>query len=261
MTSSFCELPKYVFENVIEDVKQNFDFETLKNAINSTTGKRYNLVITGSIGAGKSTISQILTLVLKNYCNVIMYPEYISINYKNRPIGNDIFDMYMDKKITASTFQNFVIDIWKLIFEENGYNNVRDNMVINIFERLPHDAVFCFTKEQVGKKITNEEYETILTKYYNLEKTGIPTYNDCCLKKISNDSKIYKTIVEILKVICDDIKNNSNITRVIGLTVSEDKFMHRIIQRGRESEENYDLDILTHYNNYYTDLYENIESK
>lgn len=263
MSSEFCILPEYIFENVIEEIIQNFDLEKMKSAIESSNGKRYNLVITGSIGVGKSTISQILSIILKKCCEYIdIYPEYISIKHKNRPIGNDIFDMFMDKQITSSTFQNFVIDIWKTMFEKNDYNTIKDKLRINIFERLPHDAVFCFTKEQVGKTMSQEEYATILTKYQDLiESLDIPTYDDCYLKNISNDSKIYNTIIEILKIIYHDIITEPNITRVIGLTVSNEKYKQRIKQRGRESEENYDIKTLDYYNRYYEKLFQDIETK
>lgn len=263
MEREFCDMPGYIFNNVTENIESGFDSMRLKTVIETTEARKYNLVITGSIGAGKSTISQILSTILKKCCKyVISYPEYISLDFNNRPIGRDIFDMCMNKKISTSTFQNFVIDIWKTMFEENEYNISRDGLTINIFERLPHDAVFCFSKEQVGKSMSEDEYKTIYDKYSALETNyGIPTYENCKLKKVSNDSNIYNTVLEILDIIYEDILHNTNMTRVIGLVISEDKYKQRIKERGRESEEKYEDMTLLHYNQYYSQLFDMIEQK
>lgn len=261
MCSEFCEIPKFIFKNIIEDIKKKFNFKSLERAINMTNINKYNLVITGSIGAGKSTISQIITYILKNYCkNTNIYPEYISVCFNNRPIGQDIFDMYMNNEITSSTFQNFIIDTWKTLFEKNNYTDITKEFTINIFERLPHDAVFCFSREQVGKTMTYEEYEIILQKYNQMERDiKIPTYNKCKFQKIHNDGDICDVIIEILNVIIGDMISNYDITRVIGLQISNEKYKQRIQQRGRESEEKYCDLILNHYNEYYNKLYDSIQ--
>lgn len=261
MTCEFCELPNYLFNDIINDINKNFDLENLSTVIKNTKSKRYNLVITGSIGVGKSTISQILSIILKDICLVHTYPEYISVKYKNHPIGQDIFNMFMNNKISAATFQNFVIDMWITMFMENKYTDLCDRLTINVFERLPHDAVYCFTKEQVGKSITEHEFQTIVDKYNNLvDALKIPDYADCNLQRVTNDSKISDTIIKILNIILNDLKHDVETTRVIGLMISEYKHKQRIQQRGRESEENYEDITLLHYNEYYKLLYFEIES-
>ena len=263
MCSEFCNIQKDIFENIIEEVKKKFNFKSLERVIKMTNINRYNLVITGSIGAGKSTISQIMTYILKNYCkNTNIYPEYISTYFNNRPIGQDIFDMYMNHEITSSTFQNFILDIWRTLFEKNNYSFMTKEFTINIFERLPHDAVFCFSREQVGKTMTDEEYDIILQKYNQMKQDmNIPTYNTCKFKKICNDSNIIDVVVEILNIISGDLISDFDydLTRVIGLQISNEKYKQRIQQRGRESEEKYCDYILEHYNEYYNELYKIIQ--
>lgn len=260
MSGEFCDMPFFIADIIINSINENFDCKRLKMAIDTSDVKRYNLVITGSVGAGKSTISQLVSTILKKCCkHVITYPEFISVNFNNRPIGQDIFEMCMNKKISSSTFQNFVIDIWKTLFTENEYADLKDTLTINVFERLPHDAIFCFSKEQVGKNMTEEEYQTILKKYTSLkENFQIPTYENCTLARVSNDSDICNTIAEILNIIMNDILSGTVSTRVIGLEVSADKYKQRIEQRGRECEEKYEDTTLIHYNNYYDKLYKEI---
>ena len=261
MTCEFCELPNYLFNDIINDINKNFDLKNLSTVIKNTKSKRYNLVITGSIGVGKSTISQILSIILKDICLVNTYPEYISVNYKNRPIGQDIFDMFMNKKISAATFQNFIIDMWIMMFKENKYDELGDKLTINVFERLPHDAVYCFAREQVGKSMTEYEFQTIVDKYDDLvDALDIPVYENCNLQKVSNDSQIPDTIIKILNIILSDLKCDVETTRVIGLMISEDKYKQRIQQRGRESEEKYEDTTLSHYDEYYKMLYSEIEA-
>ena len=173
----------------------------------------------------------------------------------------DIFDMFMDKKISAATFQNFIIDMWIMMFKENKYDELGDKLIINVFERLPHDAVYCFAREQVGKSMTEYEFQTIVDKYDDLvDALDIPVYENCNLKRVTNDSQISDTIIKILNIILGDLKCDVETTRVIGLMISEDKYKQRIQQRGRESEEKYEDTTLSHYDEYYKMLYSEIEA-
>ena len=43
--------------------------------------------------------------------------------------------------------------------------------------------------------------------------------------------------------------------RLFGLIIDDEKYINRIIERGRLSELNTDLTIFKHYNEYYTKLY------
>ena len=120
----------------------------------------YNLIITGTLGVGKTTTSKLINNILKyKHIMVHMYLEYINYN----KVGQELFEMKMNDKVSPFTFQNYILDIWDDLLTEHDFKNSKG---INIFERLPYDAVYCFSqKEYLNGNMTKDEYETIINRY------------------------------------------------------------------------------------------------
>ena len=86
--------------------------------------------------------------------------------YNNDNIGNTILDLRKQGVIDTETLQHFVLDIWNYQLEKNNF--VQGN-TINILERLPDDAIYCFSKEAYEQNIISQEsYFNLCIKYQNI---------------------------------------------------------------------------------------------
>lgn len=249
---NFTNIPSELVIDVIKRVDLNGFVDTTSNQNIS-----YNIIITGSVGVGKSTVSQLLYEILKNiFDNIQIYPEYIKQKFNNIRLGNLMLDARVNNVISAETFQHFVLDIWDNQLKQKQFKNGNS---INILERLPEDAVSCFTKEAYDNgEISELAWNNINQKLINInEKYNVPKNSDCEFKLVDNNDELSKTIQNILNTIINDIKKGIK-NRVFGLIVNKDEYRKRIIRRGRQSEINNDTSIYDHYNNYYSNLYESL---
>ena len=80
--------------------------------------KQQGLEIEGQIEEIKDEIKNIRDNVKKKF-NKKISKIFVS---DSRQSNQDIFDMYMNHEITSSTFQNFILDIWRTLFEKNNYS-------------------------------------------------------------------------------------------------------------------------------------------
>ena len=120
-----------------------------------------DIIVMGNVATGKSHIAKVLK---HNLLNVVMYPEFIH---------NDTFAMEMlarrfKNRVSALTFQNFILDKWKLFYEKN-----KDKEGIRLYERLPDDAVKIFAK----MSLTPNEYAIQTERLTELNKL-LPSYDD-----------------------------------------------------------------------------------
>lgn len=90
-----------------------------------------DIVITGVVAAGKTYLQDSL---IEHYPNAQLYPEFIY----NDPLAMMILRARFAGKVSALTFQSYIMDKWK------QYDVPRKD--INIYERLPDDAVEVFAK-------------------------------------------------------------------------------------------------------------------
>lgn len=220
----------------------------------------YNIIITGSVGVGKSTVSQILYEILKDvFDNIQIYPEYIKHEFNNVPLGNLMLDARINNVISAETFQHFVLDIWDNQLKQKQFKKGNS---INILERLPEDAVSCFTKEAYDDgEISELAWNNINQKLINInEKYNVPKNSDCEFKLVDNNNELSTTIQTIINTIIDDVKNGIK-NRVFGLIINKDEYRKRIVRRGRQSEINNDTSIYDRYNDYYSNLYDCLSLK
>ena len=199
----------------------------------------YNLVITGNIGVGKSTICELIKFMLKNESiKFNVYPEYITFN----ETGKMLLEMKMKNQISTFTFQNYILDIWKTIIKQNSTNQ---HNVVNIFERLPYDAMYCFaTEEYKRNNISSDEYALLIKNYNSLNCFNY----DNCAKIIIENNDIIKTVNDVIETINSDQKNK--ITHR-AITLTADNIAERIKIRGRECEQEYTNEILNKYSKFY----------
>jgi dephospho-CoA kinase len=209
--------------------------------------KKYNLIITGTIGVGKSTVLQLISDILEYYSiKINKYPEYITYNQT----GKLLFEMKMNNKISTFTFQNYILDIWDTLLTENDFKNSKS---INIFERIPYDAVYCFSEKEYSKgNLSKAEYGMILTHYESiLHKHNMFEYSDQFKFSRINNDNINHTISTIINTIIDDI-NNGHEYRCICLSVDDkNEYYKRLGIRNRTSEDKYTCQILDEYSDYY----------
>ena len=67
--------------------------------------------------------------------------------------------MKMKNEIPAFTLQSYILNIWNTLLNQNDNNN----SYFNLFERLPYDALYCFSKKELDDK--NEIHLNM--KFYN----------------------------------------------------------------------------------------------
>ena len=224
------------FGNVPYDIKLLISSKSKKiEPINQT----YNLVITGNIGVGKSTICELIKSILtRENIQFNIYPEYITFN----KTGQMLLDMKMKGHVSTFTFQNYILDVWKTIIKQNS--NHQEN-VINIFERLPYDAMYCFAAEEYKRgNISPDEYSLLIKNYNSLDCFDYGACQKCTIK---NDD-LFQTIDDVIDVINSDQKNK--ITHR-SITLTADNINERILMRGRECEKQYSDELLNEYSKFY----------
>jgi len=214
----------------------------------------YNLVITGPVAVGKSTMCEIVKAELETKYNkkVIYIPEYLV-----KKEGPNMLKQYLNKCISNVTFQNYILDYYEETFSK-GFSEYD----IVLFERLPDDNLLCFAN--MSNK-NNEFSDLDLLNYYNRvrlvnHKYQLPSYieGNISLTSMLNEKDI--DLSYIINIIMTDMKNNIN-NRVVLLSASLDTLMARVIHRGREGEENYSKDTLNVFRKHYAKLEKYLESK
>lgn len=219
--------------------------------------KNYKLVITGPISAGKSTALEYLYILFNKY-NFITQPILEYINYDQK-LGYELLTKYINKEISNSTFQNYILDTYQTQFRKAG-----NNKNIFLFERTIDDSIMCFANISHYNHVDLEDFDlyALYTKMKKLDQEyEIPNYTD---KDINFDkivsTCIEDTIISIIDFIENDIIKGNN-KRIIGLSTCLKISRKRILNRGRESENNYTDDYLEMIINYYEKLYNKLIKK
>lgn len=250
--------------------KIQFDINIPKNF------KGYNLIITGSIGMGKSTLLESIHNCL-NYNNINHYsfPEFVMTNYSNINISETLLEMKLKGILSGITTQNFILDIWE--YNLNKYemykNKVSRNNIV-LWDRTPED-VGIFTKALINyekynniklnnhtinsdeNEFTNLCYNNIIERSYKImEKYNIKKYsledNDkpCYITMIR--SNIDLMLLSVLNIIKDDIEKGLCNNRIIHLKTDRLDQHKNIQNRNRGGEDNYYDKPLINNDNEYT---------
>ena len=117
------------------------------------------IIINGSVAVGKSHLQKV---ILNHFINEhpVLYPEFI---YEDS-VAMELLKRRFQGTISALTFQNFILDKWELLQKQTPGK-------INIYERLPDDAVEVFS----NMALTEKEFEYHKER---LEKLTVPKYSD-----------------------------------------------------------------------------------
>lgn len=225
--------------------------------------KGYNLIITGSIGMGKSTLLESIHNCL-NYNNINHYsfPEFVMTNYSNINISETLLEMKLKGILSGITTQNFILDIWE--YNLNKYemykNKVSRNNIV-LWDRTPED-VGIFTKALINyekykniklnnhtinsdeNEFTNLCYNNIIErsnkimKKYNIKKYSLEDNNKPCYISMIR-SNIDLMLLSVLNIIKDDIEKNLCNNRIIHLKTDRLDQHKNIQNRNRGGEDNY----------------------
>lgn len=238
--------------------------------------KGYNLIITGSIGMGKSTLLESIHNCL-NYNNINHYsfPEFVMTNYSNINISETLLEMKLKGILSGITTQNFILDIWE--YNLNKYemykNKVSRNNIV-LWDRTPED-VGIFTKALINyekyknikinnhtinsdeNEFTNLCYNNIIDRSYKImEKYNIKKYSlednnkPCYISMIR--SNIELMLLSVLNIIKDDIEKGLCNNRIIHLKTDRLDQHKNIQNRNRGGEDNYYDKPLINNDNEYT---------
>ena len=225
--------------------------------------KGYNLIITGSIGMGKSTLLESIHNCL-NYNNINHYsfPEFVMTNYSNINISETLLEMKLKGILSGITTQNFILDIWE--YNLNKYemykNKVSRNNIV-LWDRTPED-VGIFTKALINyekykniklnnhtinsdeNEFTNLCYNNIIErsnkimKKYNIKKYSLEDNNKPCYISMIR-SNIDLMLISVLNIIKDDIEKGLCNNRIIHLKTNRLDQHKNIQNRNRGGEDNY----------------------
>lgn len=249
-------------ENSFDHIKSKINDDTLEQYKTQTSSintqlTNYNLVITGTIGSGKSTICESLTYLFEtSNIKVNKYPEFLYVDeISNAPSSNFssiVLKKKIDKTISALTFQSYVLDSWETIL------NININETgLRLYERCIDDSVICFCN--VANKdgsLTDIQLLSLYERLNNINKAfHVPSYFDPDIhftEILSSDLNF--NLLQILDIIVSDIKNNIN-KRIIGLSVSGFDSNARIKSRSRDGENGYSIDFIKLYNSHYKRLF------
>ena len=239
------------------DQKIQFDINIPKDF------KGYNLIITGSIGMGKSTLLESIHNCL-NYNNINHYsfPEFVMTNYSNINISETLLEMKLKGILSGITTQNFILDIWE--YNLNKYemykNKISRNNIV-LWDRTPED-VGIFTKALINYEkykniklnnhaINSDENEFNTQCYNNIIDRSDKIMKKYNIKKYSledNDKPCYVSMIRgnidlmllsVLNIIKDDIEKNLCNNRIIHLKTDRLDQHKNIQNRNRGGEDNY----------------------
>ena len=239
------------------DQKIQFDINIPKDF------KGYNLIITGSIGMGKSTLLESVHNCL-NYNNINHYsfPEFVMTNYSNINISETLLEMKLKGILSGITTQNYILDIWE--YNLNKYemykNKISRNNIV-LWDRTPED-VGIFTKALINYEkykniklnnhaINSDEnefntqcYNNIIDRSdkimekYNIKKYSIENNNKPCYVSMIRGN-IDLMLISVLNIIKDDIEKNLCNNRIIHLKTDRLDQHKNIQNRNRGGEDNY----------------------
>lgn len=211
--------------------------------------QKYNLVITGTIGAGKSTLCNLLETMFRiNNITHTCYPEYLA----NDSLACELLAKRLSNKVSAVTFQNYILDYWKNALQKS-------NKGISIYERCVEDSVISFCNmANLNGDLTDQELLSLFERAREITvKYNGPSYFGTSEFIEIESTNSMNVALEILKIIQDDISNGI-INRVIGLSVTDEVSFERVINRNREGE-SYSMSTIQKYNSQYRALYRKLK--
>ena len=226
------------------------------NALNN-----YSLAITGTIGAGKSTVCESLVYIFNTIfpdVHIVAYPEFLFV--KDSELSGNILSAKINGNISSNTLQSYILDNWNHIMKQNA-----SLQGFRLFERCVDDCVSCFCN--IENKYGNLSDAQFMSLYEELKKIDerydIPTYFNNEDENISHFTKLYSNdlnynLQKIMSIISNDILNGIN-KRIIGLSVLPKTSKERISIRNRDGETGYSDEQLFMYSVHYEKLFDMLD--
>ena len=223
----------------------------------------YSLVITGTIGAGKSTVCESIAYNIKSLfpdMRIVAYPEFLFV--KDCNLSGNILAAKINGSISSNTLQSYILDNWNHIMTQN-----KDLRGFRLFERCVDDCVTCFCNiENKAGALSDSQF---LSLYEELKKIDehydIPTYFNigCRRESSSHFTKLYSNdlnynLQKILSIISGDILNGIN-KRIIGLSILPKISKERITVRSRNGESGYTDEQIAIYSTHYEKLFDMLD--
>ena len=244
-------------QEIIGSKINNDTIEMFKKCLiqeNKVKLNRYNLVITGTVGSGKSTICESLAYIL-NICGVKTnnFPEFLFVDDE---LSKSILKKKIDGVISASTFQSYILDNWEKILIKN---QKKDGL--NLFERCVDDSVICFCNiANKNDDLTEIQLLSLFERLKHInQKYSMPSYFDKNIHFTEiQSSDLNFNLMQILDIINSDMKTNTT-KRIIGLSVSDYDSKARIQSRARDGEDGYSMTIIKMFNLHYKKLFKHLE--
>lgn len=227
----------------------------------------HNIVFTGAIGVGKSTLadktyntilSQIANNKLQHKC--LFVKEYID--------GDSVGPVMLQKCLTGEiddfTFQSYIMHYYDKAYEAIN-NDIKSNPNTTyyiIHERLVDDSVYIFSNNAMRSgKLTNiqiallyDQMESIhsrypfIPRYFGNPRSVLDAFT---VNLVDNSHQINMSY--IMKFIPESC--NSNSTLILMLNASPEICLERVLSRGRECERVYTIQSLEKGLNDYMTIY------
>lgn len=216
--------------------------------------KPYNIVITGPVAAGKSTVCRYISSFIESHMKLFTVKNYLEYLDYNEDLGAKILKMKLSGDVASLTLQSFVLDMWNVQLRENGFKDKLPN-TINIFERMPEDSINCFCKAGYDNgELTEREYEVLMDKFLKISNEfGLFRYSKKIPYNIVENYSLDSTFREILEIILSDLSHGVA-NRVIILKIDLKTCLERVGVRGRANEASVATNIYQAYAQYYNDL-------
>lgn len=216
----------------------------------------YSLVITGTVGAGKSTRCEALNHVFTSAgIPTTIYPEYITVD---NAISQRMLEKKMNKEISSNTLQSFILDNWEKLLI-----NSSEKRGLSIYERCVDDSFVCFCNiENKNNAITENELLSLFERLKKMDKKyNVPSYFDENIHFTRIDSNdINFNIKQIVEIVISDV-NAGVKSRIIGLEISDFNSAERIKKRSRGGETGgYSKKAISVLTSHYEKLYDLLEN-
>jgi hypothetical protein len=228
------------------------ELKTKITALSQYPGIRYDLVITGPVGIGKSTrcdyISSLLTSIA---VPVSAFPEYLLGDHSH--MSEQLLVEKIEGGISDQTFQSYVLDQWINIAKSK---NIRETF--NIYERCVDDSILCFCNISNEKgELTDLALQNLYNEARNISRVyGLPSYFDADMqfKLIKSKNKVSDTS-RIIDIVANDLRTGIH-KRIIGLSLDNISCFERVRERNRDGENKYTLNLISKFVDHYKKLYE-----
>lgn len=214
----------------------------------------YTIVVTGPIGAGKSTQCELLLRSLGDGC--VMVPEFLDDPDTERAkAAKRMLKDWIEGKETFLDFQRFISDSQDLILSriESDYSSRSEAgagsgpgsscVRVRVMERIPSDGlIFALASE--GKEGPHyqqvREWSRAVEEKHNIRHDVRYSVIDSLL----GAKDIHDQIMGIAKEDLEALSTGTPITRVIRLAPTPDVCIQRVLDRNRPEEREYTREYL-----------------